>query len=183
SSSCGGPTFAAQRRLPSAWLSAMTCWAPSRSPMVKMRPPATDRLEKPPPRPVVSQASGGPGAFHSESRPVSDETASRLGPRHPGHSAAAARARGWLARASIPAGRSARAPRVRHLHMVVDSRCPRREYFPSEGRGMRRAGHRAKPPQRARRHADEALEGAAERCLRFVAETPGNLGDAQPLLA
>src|SRR6266496_6313673 len=51
-----------------------------------MRPPAMDTLEKPTPRPAAFQASGGAGAFHSVSSPLSGDSASRLGPRQPGQS-------------------------------------------------------------------------------------------------
>jgi hypothetical protein len=80
----GAPTFADQSFLPSVAESAMTCWAPSTSPIVKTRPFETDTLEKPVPRPDAFQASAGPVAGHARSRPVSLETPSRLGPRHPG---------------------------------------------------------------------------------------------------
>src|SRR5918999_2263238 len=51
-----------------------------------MRPPEMARLEKPPPRPFAFHASGGRDAGHCLSSPDSLAMASRLGPRHCGHS-------------------------------------------------------------------------------------------------
>src|SRR5215471_19245221 len=51
-----------------------------------MRPPATAREGTPSPSPVAFQRSGGPSFGHSLSRPVSEETLVRLGPRHCGQS-------------------------------------------------------------------------------------------------
>src|SRR5215210_2908128 len=48
------------------------------------------RLEKPTPRPLAFQASGGPDSGHFVSSPDSWVTSSRLGPRHWGHSGEAA---------------------------------------------------------------------------------------------
>src|SRR5262245_15828106 len=56
--------------------------------MVKMRPPAMDRLDQPVPTllPLLTDfefhRSLGPAAGHSRSSPVSEEMASRCGPRH-----------------------------------------------------------------------------------------------------
>src|SRR5215207_4321338 len=55
-----------------------------------MRPPEMARLEKPTPRPLAFQASGGPDSGHFVSSPDSWATSSRLGPRHWGHSGEAA---------------------------------------------------------------------------------------------
>lgn len=57
---------------------------PSISPMVKSLPSAMTRLEKPPPKPLELQTSGGPSAFQESSKPFSAETPSRLGPRQLG---------------------------------------------------------------------------------------------------
>ena len=58
------------------------------SPIVKMREPETETVEKPWPMPWAFQARGGPPAGHSVKRPVSGEMSSRFGPRHWGQSEA-----------------------------------------------------------------------------------------------
>src|ERR1041385_5199573 len=58
------------------------------SPMVKMREPEMETVEKPWPMPWAFHASGGPPAGHSVNRPVSGEISSRFGPRNCGQSEA-----------------------------------------------------------------------------------------------
>src|SRR5688572_18690215 len=55
-----------------------------------MRPPATEGVLSPPPRPLIFQASGGPSFGHCLSKPVSFEWAVRSGPCHCGQSSAKA---------------------------------------------------------------------------------------------
>src|SRR6186713_1369876 len=73
-----------QMVLPSLSDAAMRQHLPSISPIVKILPSAITRLEKPPPKPLALQASGGPSPFHESSRPFSLDTPSRLGPRQLG---------------------------------------------------------------------------------------------------
>ncbi len=55
-----GPTRVFQSGAPPSALNASRCWAPSRSPIVKMRPSTIATLEKPAPIPDAFQSSGGP---------------------------------------------------------------------------------------------------------------------------
>src|SRR5262249_42569631 len=57
------------------------------SPIVTIREPAMETVEKPLPIPSAFQASGGPSVGHSFNNPVSGEWPSRFGPRHCGQSA------------------------------------------------------------------------------------------------
>src|SRR5262245_11023315 len=107
-----------------------------------MRPPEMATLEKPPPRPLVFQASGGPDWGQLASSPVSLATSSRLGPRHWGHSGDASGA----ATASVTEVARMRmrtaAGRVRILNIPDLLFEPRQEAPPSYNgaRGSRRPG-------------------------------------------
>src|SRR5579864_5923099 len=76
----------AHSSLPLASSSAQTNSSLPRSLMPKMRPPATEGVLYPPPRLLISQASGGPPLGQSFRRPVSLLISSRCGPRHCGQS-------------------------------------------------------------------------------------------------
>ena len=78
----GFPTRADQRTLPVLASRANIRAAPSRSPIVKMRSPANETLEKPAPSPFFFQTRVGPPLGHFRSRPVSEDRPSRSGPRH-----------------------------------------------------------------------------------------------------
>src|SRR6266404_4170782 len=82
--------------------------------MAKMRPSATETVEKPLPRPVPFQTREGPSAGHSLSSPVSADMPSRLGPRHWDQSPGAAEAI-----------KEVKSPRARQVEPVNDLRINR----------------------------------------------------------
>src|SRR5882672_1139291 len=114
--------------------------------MVKIRPSATETVEKPLPSPVPFQTREGPSAGHSLSRLVSVEMSSRLGPRHWGQSPGAAEAI-----------KEAKSQRARQVEPVNDLRINRAHSRPGgdqlQDGGIREDPNPLERKQRGRLHS------------------------------